>query len=154
MLSAASPTDIDDALDSASRSGGALGASVSFLGGKGSDLGWLEELGYQLMYVRTEGVRVQGGQRPADETVLRGERQRGQLGEDGQSGGVEKMLDEKGVGFKYVRDLGMATKLEMRACVVSRFCLRLDALNLIIIFSMKVTIMSQSWCQQGNGSWD
>jgi len=114
--------DVDDALDSASKSGGLVGAFASFLGGKGSVLRRLDELGYRPTFT-LEGYVCRGGNvrlikrfdsdwavfaenDSGDRYVRVGERTTRPTYQD-----VEAMLDDKGVGYKYARDLGMAPKL-------------------------------------------
>eukprot|EP00584_Thalassiosira_punctigera_P015573 CAMPEP_0172549504 /NCGR_PEP_ID=MMETSP1067-20121228/18567_1 /TAXON_ID=265564 ORGANISM="Thalassiosira punctigera, Strain Tpunct2005C2" /NCGR_SAMPLE_ID=MMETSP1067 /ASSEMBLY_ACC=CAM_ASM_000444 /LENGTH=371 /DNA_ID=CAMNT_0013336895 /DNA_START=38 /DNA_END=1153 /DNA_ORIENTATION=- len=114
--------DVDDALDSASKSGGVLGAFASFLGGKGGVLSRLDELGYRPTFT-LEGYVCKGGnirlmKRFDSDWVVFAENDSGdQYVRVGSTTNrpsyqdVEKMLDDKGVGYKYARDLGMAPKL-------------------------------------------
>jgi hypothetical protein len=152
---------VDDALDSASKSGGVVGAFASFLGGKGSVLRRLEELDYRstftlegyvckgrrlLTFVRmlcclaplaaTSDLRpslwprrlnvpslASGGnirliKRFDSDWVVFAENDSGdQYVKVGSMAvrptyqDVEQMLNDKGVGYKYARDLGMAPKL-------------------------------------------
>ncbi|KAL9186181.1 hypothetical protein ACHAXT_005419 [Thalassiosira profunda] len=115
--------NVDDALDSASKSGGVVGAFASFLGGKGSVLRRLDELGYRPTYT-LEGYVCKGGnirmvKRFDSDWIVFAENDSGdafvRVGSMGDRRpsyqDVEKMLDDKGVGYKYARDLGMAPKL-------------------------------------------
>ncbi|KAL3817341.1 hypothetical protein ACHAXA_006607 [Cyclostephanos tholiformis] len=114
--------NVDDALDSASKSGGVLGAFASFLGGKGSVLRRLDELGYKPTYT-LEGYVCKGGnvrliKRYDSDWIVFAEKDDGDnyarvgsMRERPTYQDVERMLDEKGVGYKYARDLGMAPKL-------------------------------------------
>ena len=52
--------NVDDALDSASKSEGVFGSIASFLGGKGNSLRRLAEVGFQEVYV-VEGYVCKGG---------------------------------------------------------------------------------------------
>lgn len=113
---------VDDALDTASKSGGVIGAFASFLGGKGSVLKTLDDLQYTPSFT-LEGYVCKGGnvrllkRFDSDWNVFA----ENDSGDDYVKVGtfptrpsyqdVEKMLDEKGVGYKYARDLGMAPKL-------------------------------------------
>mmetsp|Transcript_4653 Transcript_4653/g.8331 ORF Transcript_4653/g.8331 Transcript_4653/m.8331 type:complete len:377 (-) Transcript_4653:186-1316(-) len=113
---------VDDALDSASKSGGVFGAFASFLGGKGSVLRRLDELQYKPTFT-LEGYVCKGGnirliKRFDSDWVVFAENDSGEqyvkvgsLAERPTYQDVEKMLDDKGVGYKYARDLGMAPKL-------------------------------------------
>mmetsp|Transcript_28184 Transcript_28184/g.58748 ORF Transcript_28184/g.58748 Transcript_28184/m.58748 type:complete len:385 (+) Transcript_28184:127-1281(+) len=113
---------VDDALDSASKSGGVFGAFASFLGGKGSVLRRLDELRYRPTFT-LEGYVCKGGnirliKRFDSDWVVFAENDSGEqyvkvgsLAERPTYQDVEKMLDDKGVGYKYARDLGMAPKL-------------------------------------------
>ncbi len=114
--------NVDDALDSASKSGGILGAFASFLGGKGSVLRRLDELGYVPTYT-LEGYVCKGGnvrliRRYDSDWIVFAENDDGDnyarigsMRERPTYQDVERMLDDKGVGYKYARDLGMAPKL-------------------------------------------
>jgi hypothetical protein len=114
--------NVDDALDSASKSGGIVGAFASFLGGKGSVLRRLDELGYRPTYT-LEGYVCKGGnvrliKRFDSDWIVFAENDDGNafarvgsMKERPTYQDVETMLDEKGVGYKYARDLGMAPKL-------------------------------------------
>lgn len=114
--------NVDDALDSASKSGGVFGAVASFLGGKGSVLRRLEELNYSPTYT-LEGYVCKGGnirliKRFDSEWIVFAENDNGDqfvrigsMKDRPMYQDVEKMLDDKGVGYKYARDLGMAPKL-------------------------------------------
>jgi hypothetical protein len=114
--------NVDDALDSASKSGGVLGAFASFLGGKGSVLRRLDELGYVPTYT-LEGYVCRGGnvrliRRYDSDWIVFAENDDGDnfarigsMRERPTYQDVETMLDDKGVGYKYARDLGMAPKL-------------------------------------------
>jgi len=114
--------NVDDALDSASKSGGIFGAFASFLGGKGSMLARLEELEYRQTFT-LEGYVCKGGnirliKRFDSDWIVFAENDNGDtyvkvgsMTERPCYQDVEKMLDDKGVGYKYARDLGMAPKL-------------------------------------------
>ncbi len=114
--------NVDDALDSASKSDGIFGAVASFLGGKGSVLRRIEELNYSPTYT-LEGYVCKGGnirmiKRFDSDWIVFAENDNGdqfvQIGsmkDRPTYQDVEKMLDDKGVGYKYARDLGMAPKL-------------------------------------------
>jgi len=114
--------NVDDALDSASKSGGVIGAFASFLGGKGSVLRKLDALGYRPTYT-LEGYVCKGGnvrliKRYDSDWVVFAENDDGtKFARVGSTRDrptyqdVEKMLDDEGVGYKYARDLGMAPKL-------------------------------------------
>ena len=114
--------NVDDALDSASKSGGIVGAFASFLGGKGSVLKRLDELGYRPTYT-LEGYVCKGGnvrliKRFDSDWIVFAENDDGDafarvgsMKDRPTYQDVEKMLDEKGVGYKYARDLGMSPKL-------------------------------------------
>jgi hypothetical protein len=114
--------NVDDALDSASKSDNVFGAFASFLGGKGSALRKLESLGYKSTFT-LEGYVCKGGnvrliKRFDSDWVVFAESDSGesfiQIGttiERPTYQEVDKMLDDKGVGFKYARDLGLAPKL-------------------------------------------
>lgn len=114
--------NVDDALDSVSKSDNVFGAFASFLGGKGSSLRKLEALGYKSTFT-LEGYVCKGGnvrliKRFDSDWVIFAE------SDDGESfiqigtsvdrptyQEVDKMLEVKGVGYKYARDLGLAPKL-------------------------------------------
>lgn len=114
--------NVDDALDSASKSDNVFGAFASFLGGKGSSLRKLESLGYKSTFT-LEGYVCKGGnvrliKRFDSDWVVFAESDSGdsfiQIGtsiERPTYQEVDKMLNDKGVGFKYARDLGLAPKL-------------------------------------------
>lgn len=114
--------NVDDALDSASKSDSVFGAFASFLGGKGSSLRKLEALGYKNTFT-LEGYVCKGGnvrliKRFDSDWVVFAESDSGdsfiQIGmsvERPSYQDVEKMLNDKGVGYKYARDLGLAPKL-------------------------------------------
>jgi len=114
--------NVDDALDSASKSDSVFGAFASFLGGKGSVLRQLDELGYRPSYT-LEGYVCKGGnirmiKRFDSDWIVFAENDSGdayvKVGsatERPSYQDVEKMLDDEGVGYKYARDLGMAPKL-------------------------------------------
>jgi hypothetical protein len=114
--------NVDDALDSASKSDGVFGAVASFLGGKGSVLRRLEELNYSPTYT-LEGYVCKGGnirliKRFDSDWIVFAENDNGDqfvrigsMKDRPMYQDVEKMLDDKGVGYKYARDLGMAPKL-------------------------------------------
>mmetsp|Transcript_14981 Transcript_14981/g.32486 ORF Transcript_14981/g.32486 Transcript_14981/m.32486 type:complete len:366 (+) Transcript_14981:102-1199(+) len=113
--------NVDDALDSASKSGGIFGALASFLGGKGSVLQTLEDLSYTATFT-LEGYVCKGGNvrllkrfdsdwnvfaenDSGDEYVKVGSSKERPCYQD-----VEEMLDGKGIGYKYAREIGMAPK--------------------------------------------
>lgn len=115
--------NVDDALDSASKSGGLFGSFASFLGGKGSSLKRLEEAGYKEVYT-IEGYVCKGGnvrlmkrfdsdwvafaENDSETNYIRlGQKKTRPSYQD-----VEKMLDDKGISLKYARDIGLAPKLE------------------------------------------
>ena len=114
--------NVDDALDSASKSDGVFGAFASFLGGKGSVLRRLDELQYTPTYT-LEGYVCKGGnirliKRFDSDWIAFAENDSGDkyvrvgsMSNRPTYQDVEKMLDDKGVGYKYARDLGMAPKL-------------------------------------------
>mmetsp|Transcript_25640 Transcript_25640/g.54156 ORF Transcript_25640/g.54156 Transcript_25640/m.54156 type:complete len:221 (+) Transcript_25640:784-1446(+) len=119
--------DVDDAFDAASKNDGVFGALASFLGGKGSATRRLGELGYVPTYT-LEGYVCRGGnvrmvKRYDSEWVVYAERDKergdytsyyvelGRSVERPRYQDVEAMLDEKGISYKYARDLGMAPKL-------------------------------------------
>eukprot|EP00986_Skeletonema_menzelii_P012305 scaffold6729_cov135-Skeletonema_menzelii.AAC.6 len=114
--------DVDDALDSASKNDNVFGAFASFLGGKGSSLRKLDALGYEVTYV-LEGYVCKGGnirllKRFDSDWIAFAENDAGdawvKVGQQAKRPtyqDVEKFLDDKGVGYKYARDLGMAPKL-------------------------------------------
>ena len=109
-------------LDSASKSDGVFGAFASFLGGKGGVLKRLDELKYTPTYT-LEGYVCKGGnirliKRFDSDWFIFAENDDGdkyvKIGSSVDRPtyqDVEKLLDEKGVGYKYARDLGMAPKL-------------------------------------------
>ena len=114
--------NVDDALDTASKSDNVFGAFASFLGGKGSSLRKLESLGYKSTFT-LEGYVCKGGnvrlmKRFDSDWIVFAENDNGdsfiQIGTSVDRPTyqeVDKMLDDKGVGFKYARDLGLAPKL-------------------------------------------
>ena len=114
--------NVDDALDSASKSDNVFGQFASFLGGKGSVLRRLDELEYRPTYT-LEGYVCKGGnirliRRFDSDWQIFAENDNGDkyvkvgsMKERPTYQDVEKLLDEKGVGYKYARDLGMAPKL-------------------------------------------
>ena len=114
--------NVDDALDSASKSDNVFGQFASFLGGKGSVLRRLDELEYRPTYT-LEGYVCKGGnirliRRFDSDWQIFAENDNGDkyvkvgsMKDRPTYQDVEKLLDEKGVGYKYARDLGMAPKL-------------------------------------------
>ena len=114
--------NVDDALDVASKSNNIFGQFASFLGGKGSSLRRLEALGYRSTYT-LEGYVCKGGnirliKRFDSDWIVFAENDKGdkyvKVGTSVERPSyqvVEKMLEEKGVGYKYARDLGLAPKL-------------------------------------------
>ena len=115
--------NVDDALDSASKSEGIFGNIASFLGGKGNSLKRLDECGYKEVYT-IEGYVCKGGnvrlmKRFDSDWVVFAENDSetdfifmGTQASRPTYQDVEKMLDEKGVSLKYARDVGLAPKLE------------------------------------------
>lgn len=115
--------NIDDALDTASKSGGIFGSFASFLGGKGGVLNRLEELGYTNTYC-IEGYVCKGGnirlvKRFDSDWVVFAENDSltdyirvGTSKNRPTYQDCDKMLDEKGISLKYARDIGLAPKLE------------------------------------------
>jgi hypothetical protein len=113
---------VDDALDTASRSESPLGKFASFLGGKGNSLKRLEALGFEATFV-LEGYVCRGGnvrliKRFDTEWVVFAENDAGdnyiKVGKSPTRPSyqdVDKMLQDKGVSFKYARDIGLAPKL-------------------------------------------
>lgn len=113
---------VDDALDTASRSEGALGMFASFLGGKGNSLRRLESLGFEATFV-LEGYVCRGGnvrmvKRFDTDYAVFAENDAGtdyiQVGTAPSRPtyqDVDEMLQEKGIGLKYARDIGLAPKL-------------------------------------------
>lgn len=114
--------NVDDALDSYSQNSGLFGAFAAYLGGKGSVIRRLEEAGYTNTYT-LEGYVCKGGNvrllkrfdsdwyvfaenDSGDQFVSLGSMTTRPNYQD-----VEQMLNDKGVGYKYARDLGMAPKL-------------------------------------------
>jgi len=116
--------DVDDALDTASKSSGFLGSFASFLGGKGSSLKRLQESGFQSIFA-LEGYVCKGGNvrlmkrfdsdwfvfaesdsEPEKYIPMGISKSRPTYQE------VDKMLVDNGVGLKYARDFGLAPKLE------------------------------------------
>eukprot|EP00577_Skeletonema_sp_RCC1716_P013195 CAMPEP_0113414884 /NCGR_PEP_ID=MMETSP0013_2-20120614/24263_1 /TAXON_ID=2843 ORGANISM="Skeletonema costatum, Strain 1716" /NCGR_SAMPLE_ID=MMETSP0013_2 /ASSEMBLY_ACC=CAM_ASM_000158 /LENGTH=391 /DNA_ID=CAMNT_0000301787 /DNA_START=27 /DNA_END=1202 /DNA_ORIENTATION=- /assembly_acc=CAM_ASM_000158 len=114
--------NVDDALDSASKSDNVFGAFASFLGGKGNSMKRLDTLGYETTY-SLEGYVCKGGnirllKRFDSDWIAFAENDAGdawvrvgQQADRPRYQDVEKFLDDKGVGFKYARDLGMIPKL-------------------------------------------
>ncbi|EJK77005.1 hypothetical protein THAOC_01193 [Thalassiosira oceanica] len=115
--------NVDDALDLASSQDNIFGAFASFLGGKGNVLRQLDELDFKATYT-LEGYVCKGGNvrllkkfnsdwyvfaesDGGDQFVTLGSMPERPTYQD-----VQKMLDEKGVGYKYARDLGMAPPLK------------------------------------------
>mmetsp|Transcript_21062 Transcript_21062/g.23924 ORF Transcript_21062/g.23924 Transcript_21062/m.23924 type:complete len:365 (+) Transcript_21062:131-1225(+) len=116
--------NVDDALDSASKSGGVFGTLASFLGGKGGSLQRLDDLGYQSVY-SIEGYVCKGGnvrlmkRFDSDWVVFAENDSETSYIKIGEVKGsrpsyqdVDKMLDDKGISLKYARDIGLAPKLE------------------------------------------
>ncbi|KAL7471208.1 hypothetical protein ACHAXS_011504 [Conticribra weissflogii] len=114
--------NVDDALDVASKSDSPFGKLASFLGGKGSSLRRLDALGYRSTYT-LEGYVCKGGnirliKRFDSDWIVFAENDKGdeyvrvgEMVERPKYQDVERMLEEKGVGYKYARDLGLAPKL-------------------------------------------
>mmetsp|Transcript_10930 Transcript_10930/g.21074 ORF Transcript_10930/g.21074 Transcript_10930/m.21074 type:complete len:393 (+) Transcript_10930:148-1326(+) len=114
--------NVDDALDVASKSDSLFGQFASFLGGKGSSLRRLDALGYRSTYT-LEGYVCKGGnirliKRFDSDWIVFAENDKGdeyvrvgEMVERPKYQDVEGMLEEKGVGYKYARDLGLAPKL-------------------------------------------
>lgn len=115
--------NIDDALDSASKNGGIFGTVASFLGGKGTVLTTLDNLGYDTAYC-IEGYVCKGGnirlvkKFDSDWVVFAENDSLTDYIRVGTSKNrptyqdCDKMLDEKGISLKYARDIGLAPKLE------------------------------------------
>jgi len=115
--------NIDDALDSASKNGGIFGSVASFLGGKGSVLTKLDNLGFETAYC-IEGYVCKGGnirlvKRFDSDWVVFAENDSltdyirvGTSKNRPTYQDCDKMLDEKGISLKYARDIGLAPKLE------------------------------------------
>lgn len=115
--------NIDDALDTASKSGGIFGSFASFLGGKGGVLNKLDDLGYQNTFC-IEGYVCKGGnirlvkQFDSDWVVFAENDSMTDFVRVGTSKtrptyqDCDKMLDDKGISLKYARDIGLAPKLE------------------------------------------
>jgi hypothetical protein len=113
---------VDDALDKASRSEGALGRFASFLGGKGTSLRRLDSMGFEPTFV-LEGYVCRGGnvrmvKRFDTDYAVFAENDAGtdyiQVGTSVNRPtyqDVDEMLQEKGIGLKYARDIGLAPKL-------------------------------------------
>lgn len=113
---------VDDALDKASRSEGAFGRFASFLGGKGTSLRRLDNLGFEPTFV-LEGYVCRGGnvrmvKRFDTDYAVFAENDAGtdyiQVGTSVARPtyqDIDEMLQEKGIGLKYARDIGLAPKL-------------------------------------------
>jgi len=113
---------VDDALDSASKEDGFLGALASFLGGKGNSLKRLDAMGFENVYV-LEGYVCRGGnvrllKRFDTDWYVFAENDDGtdyiECGSSKQRPtyqDVDVMLDFKGITLKYTRDFGLAPKL-------------------------------------------
>lgn len=113
---------VDDALDSASKEDGFLGAFASFLGGKGNSLKRLDAMGFENIYV-LEGYVCRGGnvrllKRFDTDWFVFAENDAGtdfiECGSSKQRPTyqeVDEMLDSKGITLKYTRDFGLAPKL-------------------------------------------
>jgi len=115
--------NVDDALDSASKSEGVFGSIASFLGGKGNSLRRLDDVGFKEVYM-VEGYVCKGGnvrlvkrfdsdwvifaENDSETDYLRiGESKTRPSYQD-----VDEMLNKMGVSLKYARDIGLAPKLE------------------------------------------
>jgi hypothetical protein len=115
--------NVDDALDSASKTEGIFGSLATFLGGKGESLKKLEDAGYKEVYT-IEGYVCKGGnvrlmKRFDSDWVVFAENdsetnfiRMGDMKVRPTYQDVEKMLDDKGISLKYARDIGLAPKLE------------------------------------------
>ena len=112
---------VDDALDTVSREDSFFGNFANFLGGKGNSLKRLEELGFETVYA-LEGYVCKGGN---VRLIKRFDQDWGVYAENDSATDfvkvgtskvrptyqdVDKMLDDKGIGFKYGRDVGLAPK--------------------------------------------
>ncbi len=115
--------DVDDALDTASKSGGIFASLAGFLGGKGGTLKTLDELNFKPTYT-FEGYICKGSnirllktweteyhvfieKDDSDEYLFVG-----CAGEQRPSyQDVDKMLTDKGITVRFARDIGMADKL-------------------------------------------
>lgn len=117
--------NIDDALDSASKNTNNLfGKLASFIGGKGGVLNKLDELGFANNVYTIEGYVCKGGnirlvKRFDSDWVVFAENdsltnyvQIGTSASRPTYQDCDKMLDERGVGLKYARDIGLAPKFE------------------------------------------
>jgi hypothetical protein len=115
--------NVDDALDSASKSGGVFGSLASFLGGKGGSLKRLQDAGFTDVFM-IEGYVCKGGnvrlmKRFDSDWVVFAENdsetdfiRMGTSATRPSYQDVDKMLDDNGVSLKYARDIGLAPKLE------------------------------------------
>jgi len=115
--------NVDDALDSASKSEGVFGSIASFLGGKGNSLQRLDNAGFQDVYM-VEGYVCKGGnvrlvKRFDSDWVIFAENDSEtdylKIGESKTRPSyqdVDEMLNKMGVSLKYARDIGLAPKLE------------------------------------------
>jgi len=115
--------NVDDALDSYSKTEGIFGSLATFLGGKGESLKKLEDGGYKEVYT-IEGYVCKGGnvrlmKRFDSDWVVFAENDSetdfirlGDMESRPTYQDVEKMLDDKGISLKYARDIGLAPKLE------------------------------------------
>lgn len=113
---------VDDALDSASKSGGVLGQVASFLGGKGGTLKRLDSMGFENIYV-LEGYVCRGGnvrliKRFDTDWFVFAENDDGtdfiEVGSSPQRPTyqeVDQMLESNNITLKYARDIGLAPKL-------------------------------------------
>jgi len=113
---------VDDALDSASKSGGVLGQFASFLGGKGGTLKRLDSMGFENIYV-LEGYVCRGGnvrliKKFDTDWFVFAENDDGtdfiEVGISPQRPTyqeVDQMLDNNNITLKYARDIGLAPKL-------------------------------------------
>merc|ERR1712071_398146 len=115
--------NIDDALDTASKSGGIFGSFASFLGGKGGVLKRLDDLQYENTFC-IEGYVCKGGnirlvKRFDSDWIVYAENDSltdyvfvGSSKNRPTYKDCDKMLDDKGISLKYARDIGLAPKLE------------------------------------------
>jgi len=110
--------NVDDALDSASKSGGLFGGLASILGGKGKTLEKLDELGFELTYC-LDGYVCKGNDVWLLKTFMQDWRVFAETG-DGSDyifvgtkatrpnyQDVEEMLTENGIKEKFARDIGL-----------------------------------------------
>lgn len=112
----------DDALDNASRQEGVLGNLASFLGGKGGSLRRLDAMGFESTFI-LEGYVCRGGnvrlvKRFDSDWVVFAENDAAtdfvRIGTSTTRPtyqDIDAMLEEKGIGLKYARDIGLSPKI-------------------------------------------